>query len=655
MPQCSGAETGVCKLTDINKNAGKTETNTINAPGGPPQPAPAAVIAKVPQSDGDDPIQPVLSNWQVDQAAAAESSGDPDPAAPPPCADEPVAINESNGYRYLGLRFTSDLSDTQATSRLIKSMDLAYYRYFCFCLTIRRCSPTLQLQLLQSNIIGPIVYLLSILNVSSAKQAKFDSRLRKYGRHIFGLPRGTPDSITTAITRIGSFNALQCRERARLCLQLIRPLNPQQSIANAVYLGVLAENIAGQSLALANLPVRFKQQLQKLQNVGVEPPPANPLHYRAAVEAGLFGDRVASHEWQRESRITSGVRDPPRADRPRRGSAAVQQPSQLKLPRALPTEHAADIYFGFIQSTALPLMHGLVPLSYLGAGGTSIVALSNKIAPIVAVVARLQTGNVALRRFPWRARNPERPAPRTGSGLLGADDELSDVDTESSDSSSSDDDSDGGEPDLPPPSAHASAASAVSRRGRSRRLSSASRGRRSQSQSYVPSPDAPRAAYMECRLCGSGHEHPAHIFFECTAGTLPELRRGLLDDALTSWLRKLDRLDDAVKCYNREETAFGTPQARAALGVAFNAEDKREAQWLTHRLLWAIPWPESAVPSDATAARALGTVFDRTILSRHALRPLADAWVTWSHKWTCRFGATWAALLRAAAAADADA
>ena len=90
-------------------------------------------------------------------------------------------------------------------------------------------------------------------------------------------------------------------------------------------------------------------------------------------------------------------------------------------------------------------MYGLAPLSYLqvGAGGTSIVALSNKITPIVAVasVARLQTGNVALtsRCFPWRSRNPERPEPRTGSGLLGADDELSDVDTESSDSSSSDD------------------------------------------------------------------------------------------------------------------------------------------------------------------------------------------------------------------------
>jgi len=303
-------------------------------------------------------------------------------------------------------------------------------------------------------------------------------------------------------------------------------------------------------------------------------------------------------------------------------------------------------------------MHGLVPLSYLGAGGTSIVALSNKIAPIVAVVARLQTGNVALRRFPWRSRNPERPAPRTGSGSLGADDELSDVDTESSDSSSSDDGSDDGGPDPPIAVPRASAANTAARRGRARRPSSTSR--RSQSPRYLPPPDAPRAAHQECRLCGSGHEHPTHIFFECTAGTLPDLRRGLLADALSSWIRKLDCLDEAVKSYyNREEAAFGSPDARVALVAAFNADDTHEAHWLTHRLLWAIPWSKSVVPASATAARALGTVFDGTTLSRHALRPLADSWVTWSHKWTCRFGATWAALLRAqaaiAAAEDADA
>ena len=44
---------------------------------------------------------------------------------------------------------------------------------------------------------------------------------------------------------------------------------------------------------------------------------------------------------------------------------------------------------------------------------------------------------------------------------------------------------------------------------------------------------------------------------ECTTGTLSDLRRGLLADTLSSWIRKLDCLEDAVKSYyNREETAF---------------------------------------------------------------------------------------------------
>jgi hypothetical protein len=53
---------------------------------------------------------------------------------------------------------------------LIKTMDGLYYRYFVHNLTIRRC-PTLQLQILHSNVFGPIVYLLSILSVSSGTRA----------------------------------------------------------------------------------------------------------------------------------------------------------------------------------------------------------------------------------------------------------------------------------------------------------------------------------------------------------------------------------------------------------------------------------------------------------------------------------------------------
>ena len=53
----------------------------------------------------------------------------------------------------------------------------------------------------------------------------------------------------------------------------------------------------------------------------------------------------------------------------------------------------------------------------------------------------------------------------------------------------------------------------------------------------------------------------------------------------------------------------------------------------------------------------LCTCTSRSTTTSSALLPLTDAWVTWSHKWTCRFqvGATWAALLRAAVAANANA
>ena len=61
-------------------------------------------------------------------------------------------------------------------------------------------------------------------------------------------------------------------------------------------------------------------------------------------------------------------------------------------------------------------------------------------------------------------------------------------------------------------------------------------------------------------------------------------------------------------------------------------------------------WAARDVPTDTTAAHAMGKVFDDTVLSRHALRPLADSWVGWSEsessKWTRRFGDEWAKLLK---------
>jgi len=142
---------------------------------------------------------------------------------------------------------------------------------------------------------------------------------------------------------------------------------------------------------------------------------------------------------------------------------------------------------------------------------------------------------------------------------------------------------------------------------------------------------------------------PAHAFLECTAERLSELRRALFADALIAWNRLLTRIEDATMSeYN--ETIPDVPVARAALAVAYNAADPTEACWLTYRLLWAMPWPTDAVPASAAAAWTIGAIFDQTVLSRHASRPLADTWVSWASKWTKKFGALWGELLRG----DAD-
>jgi hypothetical protein len=103
------------------------------------------------------------------------------------------------------------------------------------------------------------------------------------------------------------------------------------------------------------------------------------------------------------------------------------------------------------------------------------------------------------------------------------------------------------------------------------------------------------------------------------------------------------RIDAALRSEDHVEV-MGLNAAGAALKSEFSDGSLTEAVWLTRRLLWALPWAARRVPPSAVAARALGQIFDSTVLSRHAVRPIADAWVGWSVKWTRRFkfGEEWA-------------
>ena len=66
-------------------------------------------------------------------------------------------------------------------------------------------------------------------------------------------------------------------------------------------------------------------------------------------------------------------------------------------------------------------------------------------------------------------------------------------------------------------------------------------------------------------------------------------------------------VEQAVLTQRLQVYSDSIPEARVALVTAFAAEGNREAHRLTHRLLWAMPWPASVpvVPTDAAAARAI--------------------------------------------------
>ncbi len=82
-----------------------------------------------------------------------------------------------------------------------------------------------------------------------------------------------------------------------------------------------------------------------------------------------------------------------------------------------------------------------------------------------------------------------------------------------------------------------------------------------------------------------------------------------------------------------EDDADGADEAaKAALLEVFAGDNTKETHWLTHRLLWAVTWAARDVPTNAVAAHVLGRLFDSTVFSRHALRPVADSWIGWSTK-----------------------
>jgi hypothetical protein len=661
-----------CRDWGCKVGTGKGKTETVTFLAGTATVADAAVVPVLaippPPLDIDSAqnvaAYPKIAPCRVTTAALAHAvrTGIPVDTAPPVLP--PVTITESEGYAFLGYRASHDLEDRLATSGLIRKINWNYLRLFEYNLTIRRCSPTLQLQLLHTSVLGPIDYLVSILNIDSKTEAKIDTLQLKFGRKIFGLSRNTPNSVVTAISVINPFQASVCRDRQRLLTQTADPLYPETSLASDVLKGMYTEGPARRN-ALANLAVRWATERAKINtHKGVDLAPPDLPPHRVAVEMALFGDRVGRQIWLHDAKVQSGLQDTRSNPRQPRGGALLASPPSLYVPRPTAQNHAADIYFNFTQPLNIEVeVHGRPPMSLHGPSGTSILALCNLPCAAVSIVARLQAGDLALQRFPWRPRSTARPTDvtpeslrgTTGNGIAGDDNELSDSDDSSSDSDNdtvqncnesltdSDPDEPLGQTDSDRGSTDDSDSQAQAPSGPAAPTSG------SQANTFTGrSLDRIKFMSLErsCRLCSNSLEQPYHFFFECTAGGFPSLRSALVADAPAQFGRIVSGISTALLNEYEEDADGADDAAKAALLEVFAGGDTKESHWLTHRLLWAVTWAARDVPTNAVAAHALGRLFDSTVLSRHALRPVADSWIGWSTKWTRRFGNEWARQLK---------
>ena len=550
----------------------------------------------------------------------------------------------------------------------------------------------MQLQLLHTVVLAPIDYLLSMLTVDYGTQERIDRHQRRFARKIFCLPRNTPDAVVMAVSALNPIIATLSRDRERLVTQTADPLYPDTSLAYAV-LQAMESDAKGRSNSVANLVARWSAKRARINSqLGVSLAPTAPPPHRVAIETALFGDRVGQQRWRHNARVTAGIHDPREHRRALRSSSQSAPQPSLYIPRVTAVAHAADIYFQYSQPLNCPVeLHGRPPLSLHGPSGTSLVALCNLPCRAVSSVARLQTGDLALQRYPWRPRTAlrtsEMPRQRgsSGTGVEGDDNEFSDADDSSTTSSLSEAEttqqctSDSGTSDCedsdcetiqrcpdasdtdssseglgPHSSLHTVTISPARSTSRTRGPARRKRSARRRPVASAPRSKADHSQFVsherQCRLCGTGFEHPYHFFFECNAGGFPELREPLLRSAALQYWRVLSSIGTAVYSEDHVE-ATGLSEAGAALKTVFSCGlASAEAVWLTHRLLWALPWAARNVPSSATAALALGLIFDDTVLSRHALRPLADSWVGWSVGWTRRFGDEWARQLARAGA-----
>ena len=541
----------------------------------------------------------------------------PLPALPALCITVPVnddspktvEIPWTNLYKYLGFMVRADLLDDHAYHRVEKKTKAAAERLFPHHRLVRAWPLGLKLQLLQTIVLSITANVMPLLTsmrcASESKTKRLDQLRKKIARNTLRLQGSARHAYVTAEAGLGDVMGDITQHRVRLELSLTHhPLRdlPEPPIACRVFDIVRAEashfRLREHSLLLAPWPFVTQRivggTLKTCDEAGTAWKPPSKRR-----EVGPYASVVA-RLGERERWIT----------KMQQGLHWMCDSFALRPPAGTSSQTAALHWTSRLLCTDAGPIPKLWPLSYRGPHGSSIVGLARRRSDLTFVISGMRQGNASMQRFPF-----------VTSKFMSVK---------------------------------------VSRKGAKRAA---------QTSKHKP--------WKTCHLCVEGKAGPKydlwHVLFECPA-TCETADIVAVREACKIFLPRIcDAIDEAVA--RNSESMSDTRNAGVSHSDILDAvEEVRRAtqgyqwdcipgKWLIYTLLLALPFPAVAVRPDPvnpiwrcdtkrrmrgvvpkldlrgmpesvpvlpevqySLPEAVGRLYDNTILSSDALRPLADAW-----------------------------
>lgn len=592
-------------------------------------------------------------------------------------------------------------SCSEAVTRMVCSLNCNITRLFSYNRAIAGMSVAAKMQLLTTLATGAATYLSATFKPTALQARKIEGPIRRAIKAILGVPARSLNAIAdmegppvTPICTISTVN----RARLAYSLALLPPYanNPAAALARAV---MRRQPTASGAIGYAPLAkkvtpvagVRFFDEMQadinsiapaadKMRSTWTAPntlaavlPRVLALKRTAVFDAIGMG---AFTVWR-----TRGL--PPRATRSASAAASSTYSLVQRPPSRPQAAHAAWLYNATHRAppNAAGTAVAASPLSWIGPGGAgTLISHCLSTTATASVVVRARYGAAALDWYPWtlagdaepplnldeedavcRACNEEQPeselvlcSAHCGQGLHWLP---RCIDADRAQGSGGD-------------------AAATDRAPRKPRTWFCSRECNNWYNDFYATRREQGTA-SECLLCPPAHDAPQHtddlwhILFECAHGDIVTMRAELYESATALVWDTLRRLEKELARRKLWFPGDDTSAAQRAINNAREIIDTRRkiarshsaglapppvVDWhCTYRLILALPFPEAIVPPPplpSTApfgaaqhltpdlyavSRAMGRVFDSTVLTNVLVRKPATLIVNWACRWITTF------------------